>query len=597
MLDPERPERGFAFEPTLREIIKKKVYDNAVSCDLPVMTERDGYGGCATLSGEARTACEAIDAVHRYWNGLDGRDGWSYDHRVSPPTPTNASFTARVSTSGTRSPRCTDDGSPTGWSGSSAHFEVGWVTNDIVAHEFGHAYNNDEVSLFETPWLHYPPYHAAAIDEHLGDVYGFAIDTADWIIGEDGTCGPLRRADQPSLISSTCLGPRPYPDDYGVMNEGSTPTAGGTPHQRGTVLDHGIYLLADGGTWQGVPVRSVGRATALGLSYFATQQMVDRPRFADYHRALLAAAITRYGFGSRQHVNVNRAMHAVGLLFDAGYIDGLTVRAPAAAVHPTTGTLYLIQVTNTTVDCRTRPTGGSWSSRTSIPGLDPATIDGEVSLALTPAAWWVAYRQTSTGDVYVRRFAGGSWTPEVRVVTGPTIGSPSITASGSAVILGFTRSDGGLELRWSSDGVLWLPERPTLGSAVGATSGPSVIAYNGRIWVFFDTIPVGAVHRLSYIWRTASGGAWSGPFDFPGLPTQGAPALAVFGGNLQVWSRNVEDAVVQFHVPASNVPSDWQYREVLSRTAPVLAPFDGNLLGFASPGSGALWSRGRRTAR
>ncbi len=133
------------------------------------------------------------------------------------------------------------------------------VVNDILAHEFTHAvtrWQSDLAEVYEN--------QPGALNESYSDVFSAMVDDDDWLHGEDLGYVPTRdlgdppRTGHPDEMSEAGFADEPNKDnDYGFV------------HFNSAIPTKVAYLIAAGGTHNGIAVRGIGRPKTERL-YFDT---------------------------------------------------------------------------------------------------------------------------------------------------------------------------------------------------------------------------------------------------------------------------------------------------------------------------------------
>ncbi|GGR45821.1 peptidase [Streptomyces aurantiogriseus] len=165
-----------------------------------------------------------------------------------------------------------------------------------------------------------------SLNESLADIFGanveFSTDNPknppNYLIGEKLGLDQkfLRRLDKPSLDKLE-----------GAIDYWSPATRDAEVHAGSGVSSHAYYLLAEGSgrktirgvaydsqTYDGVPVKGIGRAKATAIFYRAlTRYMVSSTDFHDARVATLKAAKDLYGAAGTEYKTVNRAWAAVNV--------------------------------------------------------------------------------------------------------------------------------------------------------------------------------------------------------------------------------------------------------------------------------------------
>lgn len=165
-----------------------------------------------------------------------------------------------------------------------------------------------------------------SLNESLADIFGSNVEfSADnpknppnYLVGEKLGLDQkfLRRLDKPSLDKLE-----------GAIDYWSPATYDAEVHAGSGVSSHAYYLLAEGSgrkkignvtydspTYDGLPVKGIGRAKATAVYYRAlTRYMVSTTDFHDARVATLKAAKDLYGTGSAEYKAVNRSWAAVNV--------------------------------------------------------------------------------------------------------------------------------------------------------------------------------------------------------------------------------------------------------------------------------------------
>lgn len=157
------------------------------------------------------------------------------------------------------------------WSGANFYFGDGYpAADDIVGHEYGHAV------IDTTAGGLYPWYQSGAIAESLADMWGEFIDQTNargtdteavkWQIGEDAPGGYVRSMKTPTLKNHPDMMTSPYflfttADNGGV-------------HTNNGVNNKAVYLLTDGGTFNGQTIAALGKDRVAAIYYQAQQNFI-----------------------------------------------------------------------------------------------------------------------------------------------------------------------------------------------------------------------------------------------------------------------------------------------------------------------------------
>ncbi|PHC66477.1 M4 family metallopeptidase, partial [Bacillus toyonensis] len=182
---------------------------------------------------------------------------------------------------------------------------------DIVGHEFTHAVTSSESNLEFFG-------ESGAINEALSDIMGTAIEKYinngefNWTTGEQ-TGSVFRNMKNPSSINYS--NGVPYPDDYSKYNDLNGEDNGGI-HFNSSIINKVAYLIAQGGTHNGVTVNGIGEDKMFDIFYYAnTDELNMTSNFSELRLACLKVATNKYGANSIE-------VQAVQKAFDAAKIKG-----------------------------------------------------------------------------------------------------------------------------------------------------------------------------------------------------------------------------------------------------------------------------------
>ena len=186
------------------------------------------------------------------------------------------------------------------WNGLTVNYCDGTAADDVVAHEWGHAYTEYTSGLIYQ-------YQAGALNESYSDVWGETIDIINnyqdededlsvrttaacnsgslrWKMGEDAVAfgAPIRDMWNPNCNGNpgSALDSNYYCGDY---------DSGGV-HLNSGVTNHTYALLVDGGTYNGYTINGIGFVKAAHLWWRAqTTYLNATSDFADFADALEAS--------------------------------------------------------------------------------------------------------------------------------------------------------------------------------------------------------------------------------------------------------------------------------------------------------------------
>ncbi len=277
-----------AYEVTLRSPTeeRERVYINAITAGLieiqsascsartrrlhngnttnPIIWQ-EGNALPGSLVGEQVTIVQAGGHTYNLFYHALGRD--SYDGG-------GATMVAVANATNVSCPNAT-------WNGTSANFCPGYGTDDIVAHEWAHAYTEYSSNLIYA-------WQAGAMNEAFSDIWGETVDLLNtigndsghntprtacasgnrWALGEDLTASGIR-----DMWDPTCK------SDPGKVSDGeyscSTGDNGGV-HTNSGVVNHAFALLVDGGTYNGHTIIGLGLTKAAHIFLHTHQYYLSR---------------------------------------------------------------------------------------------------------------------------------------------------------------------------------------------------------------------------------------------------------------------------------------------------------------------------------
>jgi Zn-dependent metalloprotease len=200
------------------------------------------------------------------------------------------------------------------WSGSQMVYGNGYgfaLADDVVAHELTHGVTQYESNLF-----YY--YQSGAINESFSDLWGeyydqsngLGTDTAGvkWLLGEDVSgLGALRDMRNPPAYGD----PDKMTSTYYYKDSGDN----GGVHTNSGVNNKAVYLMVDGGSFNGRTVTSLGWEKTAKIYYEAqTNLLSSGADYSDLYYALQQACtnlVGQYGILAGDCVEVKDALDAV----------------------------------------------------------------------------------------------------------------------------------------------------------------------------------------------------------------------------------------------------------------------------------------------
>lgn len=212
--------------------------------------------------------------------------------------------------------------------GNVLQFGLGYVADDIVAHEYTHLVTE------QTSRLLYQN-ASGAINEALSDVFGEFMDLTNtgqpsngndaanvrWLVGEDRPAGPIRSMSDPGDLLLP-LASRRFNDPDRLSSTNYKPVAvvpNGAPggndnggvHSNSGVCNKLCFLITDGSTFNGQTITPEGIGNVATLFYqVQVNYLVPASDWRDLYFAITNAAANLAWSAPRQ-INVNHACTAV----------------------------------------------------------------------------------------------------------------------------------------------------------------------------------------------------------------------------------------------------------------------------------------------
>ena len=264
-------------------------------CDHWLWTADDDHwcdeGGCnSSADQEGLNAYTYIKNVYNYWQNYLGRDAYDDDGDEIQMYIDIDSNWANAH-----------------WVGGCEFLEFsdGWVTQDIIGHEFSHAVTDHTSDLVYSN-------ESGALDESFADINGAFVDYGDWLIGEDLSGGAIRSLANPTLYND--------PDRYNSPLRATGSGDNGGVHTNSGIHNHAAYLVTEGGTFNGVtiPMGGISMWRARVLFYKTLNRLTSNASMLDARNAALASAKemaqqNTNGFTTSMICIVRNAYHAVEL--------------------------------------------------------------------------------------------------------------------------------------------------------------------------------------------------------------------------------------------------------------------------------------------
>jgi Zn-dependent metalloprotease len=192
------------------------------------------------------------------------------------------------------------------WNGQATNYCPEIDADDVVAHEWGHAYTQFTHDLIYS-------YQSGALNEAYSDIWGEAIDLHNGNDGEGGSNNAQPRPagqrwqvgedsqgiNQPALgILRNMWDPPEYgnPDKVGSPLYFCGSDDGGGVHVNSGIPGHAFAILVDGKTFNEVTVTGIGFTKAVHIYYRAmTMYQTPTTNFADHEQALEASCADLVG--------------------------------------------------------------------------------------------------------------------------------------------------------------------------------------------------------------------------------------------------------------------------------------------------------------
>ncbi|WAC11800.1 M4 family metallopeptidase [Dyadobacter pollutisoli] len=272
--------------------IDRKLYETSVSAPNLKWEEADGIPGAKFTALDQWQKSEIESAGHMY-NLMKNAFGYnSYDNAGATMVTINNDPNVGC-------PNAT-------WNGISASYCTGVASDDVVAHEWGHAYTEYTSGLIYA-------WQAGALNEAYSDIWGETVDqlnayldngennavrnscasSAKWLVGEQASAfgGAIRDMWDPTCKNQPGKVSDPqYACTYSLFDDG------GGVHTNSGVLNHAYALLVDGGTYNGQVITGIGLTKATHIFWQAqAAHMISTTDFAAQADILEASLIELMG--------------------------------------------------------------------------------------------------------------------------------------------------------------------------------------------------------------------------------------------------------------------------------------------------------------
>nr|WP_295932176.1 M4 family metallopeptidase [uncultured Dyadobacter sp.] len=287
--------------------IQRKLYETSISVPNLRWQEGDGFPG--TLDQWQQSELESAGFIYNLMKNTFGRTSYNGADAVMVTINNNPLV-----------------GCPNAsWNGVSANYCTGTAADDVVAHEWAHAYT-EYTSGLVYGW------QAGALNESFSDIWGEVVDQLDgymdsgenslprtgcgssnrWQVGEKATAfgGAIR-----DMWNPTCFNQPGKVSDpqYWCLSSDQ-----GGVHINSGVLNHAFALLADGGTYNGQSISGIGLVKAAHIFWRAQSQYMTRTTdFAAQADILEDALASLLGINLTSLTTGTGAAGASGQIIDA----------------------------------------------------------------------------------------------------------------------------------------------------------------------------------------------------------------------------------------------------------------------------------------
>jgi Zn-dependent metalloprotease len=174
---------------------------------------------------------------------------------------------------------------------------------DVIAHEITHAVTQYTANL---QYQNEP----GALNESMSDIIGVMVDDTNWLLGED-----VYTPNKPGDALRSMSEPTKYnqPDHYDDRYTGYQDNGG--VHINSGINNKAAYLIAAGGTHNGITVNGIGREKTGTIYYRAlTSYLTPNSQFIDMRDAAIQSTTDLYGANSNEVKAVKNAYDSVGVV-------------------------------------------------------------------------------------------------------------------------------------------------------------------------------------------------------------------------------------------------------------------------------------------
>ena len=233
----------------------------------------------------AGTATDNTDAVNAHLYAGDTYDFYFSHHGRDGIDNAGGTIISSVHWDDDDGDPATDDSScPNAfWDGTQMVYCTDLVADDVVAHELTHGVTDRTSNLF-----YY--YQSGAINESLSDLWGEFIDLTNekgtdddasrWLMGEDATAmGVIRNMADPTEYW--------HPDKMSSLYYWTESGDNGGVHTNSGVNNKAVYLMVDGGSFNGTTVTGLGIDKVAAIYYeVQTNLLTSAADYLDLYHAL-----------------------------------------------------------------------------------------------------------------------------------------------------------------------------------------------------------------------------------------------------------------------------------------------------------------------
>lgn len=183
------------------------------------------------------------------------------------------------------------------WDGQQISSCNAIADTDVLAHEFQHGVTQYTAGLVYRS-------ESGALNEGLSDSFGAAIDSDDWLMGEEGIRAIRSLQDPPQFK---------HPDSMVSSNFYCGGSDNGGVHINSGVMNKAYYLMSDGGTFNGCTMNGLGRERAIKILYKAITTYMNGKAsgiYKDMYDAINLACNDIHSAGSAECANVKASLEA-----------------------------------------------------------------------------------------------------------------------------------------------------------------------------------------------------------------------------------------------------------------------------------------------